>query len=432
MNTHRTAHHPAIAAALLACALTITMPDANAQVAQRAAGKFHILPATTENTQWGLYDSTTTPALTIQSGDTVVMETMNHAHDYWIPGRSLQDVLGKRMDNNPQRGPHSITGPVFVEGAEPGDVLKVTINRIVPRAYGYNITLPGVGGQFPKEFAEGRLRYFYIDLDKRQIEFLPGIQIPLKPFPGLIGVARKEPGPYSTRPPGEFGGNMDVRDLTAGTVLHFPVWTRGALLWSGDAHAAQGNGEINISAIETAFRELNLTFEVVKGRSLLYPRAEKQDSWITFGFDPDLDRAHTKALEETAKILIETHKVSADRGRTLTDMVADCRVSQVVNGTKGIHCLTPKRPGFKTDLARPRTDTVTDYVTYAEEDTLTKAMDRAALMMIDRIANEKKIDRTNSYALMSVALDCRVGDWTGSTRKVHCLLPKNLWTGTKK
>lgn len=420
-----------LCALVCACAAV----QAHAQAAATASGspgKVYLLPATLENTQWGLYDNATPPVLQIESGDTVVMETMNHAHDYWTPGRTLKELLSRRMDDNKLRGPHSITGPIYVNGAEPGDVLRIRINRIVPRAYGYNITLPGIAGQFPQHFKEGRLRYVYIDTEKRIIEYLPGVYVPLRPFPGLIGLARQEPGPYSTRPPGEYGGNMDVRDLVAGTTLHLPVWVKGGLLWSGDAHAAQGNGEVNISAVETAFRELNLTFEVIKGKSLDYPRAETATSWISFGFDPDLDKALEKAIDQTAKMLAESHRVAAPKARGMVASVADCRVSQVVNGTKGIHCFTTKKSGGKEDLARPLKETATHFVTHASEETLAKAMDTASLAMIDHVAKVKEIERLDSYGLASVAMDCRVGKWSAGAKNVHCLMPKSLWNAPGK
>jgi len=133
-------------------------------------------------------------------------------------------------------------------------VLKVTLNKIVPRAYAANFNVPGMFGQFPTLYPDGQVKYLYLDLDKMTTEFLPGVVIPLKPFPGTIGVARKEPGRYSSVPPGEFAGNMDIRDFVAGTTLYVPVHVPGALLWTGDSHAGQGNGEVNLTAIETAYR----------------------------------------------------------------------------------------------------------------------------------------------------------------------------------
>src|SRR5262249_42706908 len=217
-------------------------------------GQVHLLPATMETTQWGWYDNATKPVLTVKPGDTVVMETMMHMHDQFMPGKTLAD-LARIRNENPGRGAHTLTGPIYVEGAEPGDVLKVTINKIVPRAYGMNVNYPGLAGLFPKEFPEGQIRLVYLDWDKKVGEFLPGVFVPLRPFPGIVGVARAEPGRYSTVPPGRYGGNLDLRELTAGSTLYLPVFVKGALLWASDAHAAQGNGEINLTGIATAFRD---------------------------------------------------------------------------------------------------------------------------------------------------------------------------------
>jgi acetamidase/formamidase len=151
---------------------------------------------------------------------------MMHFHDRLVPGATLDMLLKIRLEV-PGRGAHTLTGPIYVEGAEPGDVLKVKINRIVPRSYGVNMNYPGIAGQFPKEFPEGRVRYVYLDWDNKVAEFLPGVFIPLRPFPGILGVARAEPGRYSTVPPGRYGGNLDLRELTAGSTLYVPVFVMG-------------------------------------------------------------------------------------------------------------------------------------------------------------------------------------------------------------
>src|SRR4249919_4398267 len=249
-------------------------------LAKRYPGKTHVLPATLETTQWGWFNNAQPPVLHVASGDSIVFETMMHSHNQVVPGTTIDQIKKLRTDF-PGRGPHTLTGPIFVEGAEPGDVLKVTINKIVPRAYATNFNVPGMFGQFPKEYSDGQVKYLYLDMDRKITEFLPGIQIPLRPFPGTIGVARKDTGRYSTVPPGEYAGNMDIRDLTEGATLHVPVHVRGALLWTGDSHAAQGNGEVNLTAVETAYREMNLTIEVVKGKPLDFPRIETKTSWIT-------------------------------------------------------------------------------------------------------------------------------------------------------
>jgi acetamidase/formamidase len=390
----------------------------------------HLLPATLETTQWGWFDNAQPPVLRVNSGDTVVMETMMHSHNQIVPGTTIEQIKKLRTDF-PGRGPHTMTGPIYIEGAEPGDVLKVTINKIVPRAYAANFNVPGMFGEFPKEYQDGQVKYFYLDWDKKIVEFLPGVVIPVKPFPGTLGVARKEPGRYSTVPPGEFAGNLDIRDFSEGTSLYVPVHVRGALLWSGDSHAAQGNGEVNLTAIETAFKELNITVEVIKGKPLDFPRIETKTSWITMGFDQDLNKAWDQAKAQTIKYLSEQRNVAADRAATLMTTVSDCRVSQVVNIKKGIHCLNPKNPSAREDMERPTKETAKYYVSHAKDADLNKAMDTASMGMIKLLESQKKIARLDAYGLASVAMDCRVGAISDAEKNVHCLLPKSIFVAKR-
>src|SRR5262249_45040902 len=160
--------------------------DPNLRVVPTPDGKkVHVLPATLETTQWGWFDNAQPPVLRVNSGDTVVMETMMHSHNQVIPGTTIEQIKKLRTDY-PGRGPHTLTGPIYIEGAEPGDVLKVTINKIVPRAYATNFNVPGMFGQFPQQFQDGQVRYMYLDLDKMQTEFIPGVVVPLRPFPGVL------------------------------------------------------------------------------------------------------------------------------------------------------------------------------------------------------------------------------------------------------
>src|SRR4051812_38698884 len=237
-----------------------------------------------------------------------MMETMMHSHNQVVPGATIEKIKKLRTDF-PGRGPHTLTGPIYVNGAEPGDVLKVHLNKIVPRAYATNFNVPGMFGQFPKEYTDGQVKYMYLDLDRGVTEFLPGIYLPIRPFPGTLAVARKEPGQYSSVPPGEFAGNMDIRDMVEGTILYVPVHVPGALLWSGDSHAAQGNGEVNLTAVETAYRELNITVDVLKDMRLDMPRIETAKSWITMGFDQDLNQALTQVQSQTSRFLAEQRKL---------------------------------------------------------------------------------------------------------------------------
>jgi acetamidase/formamidase len=297
----------------------------------------------------------------------------------------------------------------------------------VPRAYATNFNVPGMFGEFPTVYTDGQVKYLYLDLDKKQVEFLPGIVLPVRPFPGTIGVARKDPGRYSSVPPGEFAGNMDIRDFVEGSSLYVPVHVPGALLWTGDSHAGQGNGEVNLTAIETAYKEFNITVEVIKGKPLDMPRIETAKSWITMGFDSDLNKAWAQAKAQTVKFLAEQRKVPDAAAEKLMATTSDCRVSQVVNVKKGIHCLSPKNPGGKEDLERPAKETAQYYVSVAKNADLNKAMDEASMGMIKWLESEKKIARLDAYGLASVAMDCRVGAISDTEKNIHCVMPKSIW-----
>lgn len=429
--SNRIAKVLAISAAVAAAFVAQPAAAQSVTVASKLPGKVHLLPATLETTQWGWFDNAQPPVLTIDSGDTVVMETMMHAHNQVVPGKTIEELKKLRTDH-PGRGPHTLTGPIFVNGAEPGDVLKVKINRIVPRAYGTNFNIPGMFGQFPKDFQDGQVKYLYLDMERKVAEFLPGIEIPLRPFPGTMGVARAEPGRYSSVPPGEFGGNMDIRDLTEGATLHVPVWVKGGLLWSGDSHAAQGNGEVNLTAIETAYKELNVTVEVVKNAKFDMPRIETATHWATMGFDKDLNLAWDGARTQTVKFLAEQRKISAEAAAKLMPKVSDCRVSQVVNIKKGIHCLSPKDLKAKSIPERPLAETKTYWVTAGQDADANKAMDMASMAMIELLQQKKGLSRLDAYGLASMAMDCRVGAMSEAQKSIHCLLPKSVWVTAKK
>ena len=419
-----------LALSVFAVALPSLAAAQSTTLASHLPGKVHLLPATLETTQWGWFDNAQPPVLTVDSGDTVILETMMHSHNQVVPGRTIEEIKKLRTDH-PGRGPHTVTGPIFVNGALPGDVLKVRINRIVPRAYGTNFNVPGMFGQFPKDYPDGQVKYLYLDLDRKRIEFLPGVYIPLRPFPGTIGVARKEPGRYSSVPPGEYAGNMDIRDLVEGTTLYVPVHVPGALLWTGDSHAAQGNGEVNLTAIETAYREMNITLSVIKGMELDQPRIETPKSWITMGFDADLNKAWDAAKGQTVKYLSVQRKLPPEQAEALMAKVSDCRISQVVNIKKGVHCLNPKDPKAREDMERPTSETATYFVSHAQDADLNKAMDDASRGMIKWLETNKGVARLDAYGLASAAMDCRVGAVSGSAKNVHCLMPKSLWSALK-
>ncbi len=418
------------ALSLLAMPAPVAFAQSIALPGKKIEGSLHLLPATLETTQWGWFDNAEKPVLRVQSGDSIALETMMHSHNQVVPGKTIEEIKKMRTDN-PGRGPHTVTGPIFVNGAQPGDTLKIRINKIVPRSYATNFNVPGMFGQFPKEYQDGQVKYLYLDWDRKVTEFLPGVMVPLKPFPGTIGVARKEPGRYSSVPPGEYAGNMDIRDLTEGTTLFVPVHVEGALLWTGDSHAAQGNGEVNLTALETAFKEMNITVHVLKDMKLDFPRIETAKSWITMGFDADLNKALDFVKQQTAKFLSEQRKVSPEQAAALMTKVSDCRISQVVNIKKGIHCLNPKDPRGVEDMERPTKETARYFVAHAKNADLNLAMDEASRAMIRFLEEKKGIARLDAYGLASVAMDCRVGDVSGAEKNVHCLMPKSLWVAAK-
>jgi acetamidase/formamidase len=390
-------------------------------------GGVYLLPATDETVQWGWFDNSETPRARIRSGDTVVMETMMASQNRILPGVDIDTITRLRVDN-PGRGPHTITGPVFVEGAMPGDVLKIRLDRIVPKTYGANWNLPGTLklGQFPDVFRDPQVKHFYLDLHRGMTEFLPGIEIPVRPFPGILGVARAESGRHSTVPPGPFGGNLDIREMVQGTTVYLPVFVDGALLWSGDSHAAQGNGEINLTAIETAFNELRMQVEVVKGKTIAWPRVETPTHWLTLGYDRDLNKALDLLEEETLRFLVDERGMDSATARKYMAEFGDCRVAEVVNQVKGLYCMLPKKPKVKP-AARPTVETRRAYVTHAVNADIMTAMNEAAMAMIELVAERKSLSPIDSYSLASLAMDTRIGRVAPGERHIHCLLPKSLW-----
>jgi acetamidase/formamidase len=322
--------------------------------------KLHILPATLETTQWGWLDPNEPPKLTMKSGELVAIETMMHSHNQITPGTPMEEIVRLRLAN-PGGGPHSVTGPVIVEEAEPGDVMEIRIKKIVPKAFGVNFNLPGK--QFPKVgglqefFPTGFVRYFYLDWDKKQTEFKPGITVDLQPFPGILAVgidpddppssrkggSKDKMAPVSTLRPWKNASNLDLNELQEGSILYVPVFLKGGLIWAGDAHCRQGNNEVNLTAIECAFREIVLQPIVRKDMKLTWPRAETPTHWILMGFHEDLNQAFKLAAKETVDFIVEKFKVTPHEAYSLTSILADCRVTQVVDIRQGVHCMVPKK-----------------------------------------------------------------------------------------
>ncbi len=308
-------------------------------------GKIHYLKATPQTVHTGFFDAAIPPVLTVDSGDTVVLSTMMLMDGQLHWGMTLEELIAKKQHYmDLKMGSHTLTGPIFIQGAEPGDVLEIRIRKLVPISCGVNYHYPGamnIGG-LPEDFPNGQFKTLELDIQKMKTSFAPGIVIPLKPFLGVMGVAPKGGEKRPAAVPDYFGGNMDIKELVAGTVLFLPVNVPGALFSTGDAHAVQGDGEVNTTAIETAMEEAVLQFVVRKDLKLERPMAETDTHWITTGFHPDLNEAVKIALREAIRFISETHGLTPDDAYALSSLVVDLRVSQIVDGNKGIHAMIPK------------------------------------------------------------------------------------------
>ena len=312
-------------------------------------GAAHRLLSTPKTVVWGYYDAAVPPVLRVNSGDTVEIRSSMIAGSEMLEKagvapdqieQSLRDIHREVKKEGP--GPHILTGPVYVEGAEPGDVLEVRIEAIRPALpYALNLFVPG-SGVLPEDYPYARVKVFRLDTERLVARFGEGIEIPLRPFFGSMGVAPPaEVGRISSAPPWVHAGNLDNKELVAGTTLYIPVHAPGALFSVGDAHAAQGNGEVDLAALETA---LTGVFRLVarKDLRLRWPRAETPTHYMTMGFDEDLDQAAKLATREMVEFLVNEKRLSRDDAYMLASVAADLSVTQLVDGKKGIHAMIPK------------------------------------------------------------------------------------------
>jgi acetamidase/formamidase len=309
----------------------------------------HALLATPQTVAWGYYSGQSKPVLTVHSGDTVRMQTLSTCGS---PERMIANGV-KPEDIPPytapiykevtEKGPggHILTGPVAIAEAEPGDVLEVQILKVDLDA-NFACNVFGVGSGFlPTEYPYGRYKVIPLDRQKMIGHFAPGIDIPLKPFFGSMGVAPAG-GKIDTAPPFVHAGNLDLKELVAGTTLYIPVAAKGALFQAGDGHAAQGNGEVDITALET-YLSGTFRFVVHKNRRLLWPRAETPTHYISMGFSKDLKEATTLALRDMIAFLMEEKKLSRDDAYMLASVAVDMEITQLVDGNVGVHAMCPKK-----------------------------------------------------------------------------------------
>ncbi len=307
----------------------------------------HRLDAGADTVHWGYFDAALKPKITVNSGDTVTITTVSGGpaqmpkEDRFVIPEALL-AIHRKLQQQPER-PHILTGPVAVRGAEPGQVLEVRVKSIeLHYDWGYNTIRP-LAGALPDDFKE--LRIIHIPLDRSRMvgKMSWGAEIPLKPFFGIMAVAPPPAwGAINSPPPRRNGGNLDNKELVAGTTLYLPIFTEGALFSCGDGHGAQGDGEVCITAIETG---LIGTFElhVRSDMTLEWPLAETPTHMITMAFDPDLDDCVVIAVRDMIKLICGRTGISREDAYTLCSLAADLRVTQVVNGNKGIHCMIDKR-----------------------------------------------------------------------------------------
>jgi len=305
----------------------------------------HLLRSSPETCHWGFFDAALPPVMTVRSGDVVTIEAISGAAEVNPPPGfdMLPEHVAVLDALTPRLGPHILTGPVAVEGAMPGDVLEIEIQAVDLRQnWGWNIIRP-FRGTLPEDFPKTRIWHSGIDMNRR-VGTLPwGPEIALRPFFGIMGVAPSPSlGALGSIEPREYGGNMDLKELVAGTTLYLPVWAPGALFSVGDGHAIQGDGEVCLTGLETALRG---TFKLTlrKDMSLRLPIAETPTHAITLAFDPDLDDAAKDALRAMIALIVARSGIPADDAYVLCSLVADVHVTQLVDGNKGAHVMIDKR-----------------------------------------------------------------------------------------
>lgn len=333
---------------------------------------------TNETVTLGLFEPSKQPVVTVKDGDIVSLGTWNSClHEMVFNKTTPADVAQFYVEHQIQkeRGMHSLTGPVYVEGAEPGDVLEIHILDIKLNDFGYNFLSPSSG--IFTDFSKPRIQYFWYDKKNMTTEFSPGICFNLQPFPGVIGVcppsdwpngwpvdiqtsmAQPNPEQFNSVPPGPFGGNLDQRDLQKGSVLFVPVFREGALVWTGDSHALQSNGEIDVTALETSYESIKLQFFVRKdlqaqavfdenkalrdGKDVLsWPIIETDKEFIIVGLNTDLMEAMRLAACNAIDFLVRFQGFNQQEAYQFLSMIGSFDIAEAVNAIKNVSVHLPK------------------------------------------------------------------------------------------
>jgi acetamidase/formamidase len=309
----------------------------------------HRLMPSPSTVAWGYYDAAATPVLRVKSGEIVEIGTLITSNPTRLEAagvkpadveQSLRDINKENRPHGP--GGHILTGPVYVEGADSGDVLEVRIRSVelvIP--YAYNSFGPR-SGFLPEDFGYSKTKIIPLDKTTMTAKFADGITIPIRPFFGSMGVAPPASmGKINSAPPGIHAGNLDNKELVAGTTLYIPVHTKGALFEVGDGHAGQGNGEVDITALETSLLG-KFEFIVRKDLHLTWPRGETPTHWIAMGIDKDLTIATKIAVREAINFLVTMKGMTKDDAYMLTSTACDVDITQLVDGTVGVHVMIPK------------------------------------------------------------------------------------------
>lgn len=339
-------------------------------------GDNHHIPATKDSVTLGLFDLKKEPVVKIASGDTVSLGTWNSClHEMVFNKTTPADVAKfyKAHDIQKRRGMHSLTGPVYVEGAEPGDVLEIHIMEIKLGDFGYNFLSPSQG--IFTNFSKPRIMYFKYDKEKNTTEFAKGMCFHLRPFPGVIAVCppldwpkgwpvdltpsmgQPVSGEFNSVPPGPFAGNLDQRDLQVGSVLFVPVFQKGGLIWTGDSHALQSNGEIDVTALETYYESIKFKIVVRKDLKakgvfdttvrngddvLSWPFVETDSEWIIIGLHTDLSEAMQLAARNAINFLMRFQGMTQEESYQFLSMVGSFDIAEAVNMVKNVSIHLPK------------------------------------------------------------------------------------------
>jgi len=282
------------------------------------------------------------PVLSIEPGDTVVYKTLDagwHLEELMEDGSDLHMKFEPRIAGLDDG--HAMCGPIEIKGAKPGMTLEVQIGEIVPGPFGWTVA-GGWESEVNKRLGvvdEGFLLKWSLDAEKMVGTDQFGHTLPLRPFMGVMGMPPDEPGVHSTSPPRVTGGNIDCKELVAGTTLYLPIAVEGGLFSVGDGHGLQGDGEVGGTAIECPMERVRLTFKLREDMHIATPRAHTPMGWLTFGFDHDLDEATALALEEMLRLMEEKHGLKRIEGLALASLLVDMRVTQIVNGVRGVHAI---------------------------------------------------------------------------------------------